>query len=195
LDAAVRVIYRFFVSRKNFLNWTTAFEGDGMREGSLRVYYRRFLSSALTGAFFFAFPMAMAKIFGVIWMTFPLFAWLLSRERKNASQMESDDREKLLGYMADAWAYFRDHVNEKTRFLPPDNVQFSPTYAIAMRTSPTNVGMYLLSLLAARDFDLIGKDELLHRAQSAAETLESLRKWNGHLYNWYVLQTLSVLDG
>ena len=195
LDAAVRVIYRFFVSRKNFLNWTTAFEGDGMREGSLRVYYRRFLSSALTGAFFFAFPMAMAKIFGVIWMTFPLFVWLLSRERKNASQMESDDREKLLGYMADAWAYFRDHVNEKTRFLPPDNVQFSPTYAIAMRTSPTNVGMYLLSLLAARDFDLIGKDELLHRAQAAAETLESLRKWNGHLYNWYDLQTLSVLDG
>ncbi len=195
LDAAIRVIYRFCVSRKNFLNWMTAFEGDGMRADSLRFYYKRFFSSALAGAFFFSFPMAIAKIFGIVWMTFPLFAWSLSCERKNGAQMENGDREKLLGYMADAWAYFRDHVGEKTRFLPPDNVQFSPTYTVAMRTSPTNMGMYLLSLLAARDLDLIGKDEFLLRAQSTAETLVSLRKWNGHLYNWYDLQTLSVLDG
>ena len=106
------------------------------------------------------------------------------------------ERKKLLMYARDAWQYFGDYVNEKTHFLPPDNVQFFPTYAVAMRTSPTNIGMYLLSLLAARDFDFIGKEEFLLRARSTAQTLEALKKWNGHLYNWYDLHTLSVLgDG
>ncbi|MBR5187018.1 MAG: hypothetical protein IKW18_00990, partial [Clostridia bacterium] len=61
---------------------------------------------------------------------------------------------------------------------------------------PTNIGMYLLSLLAARDFEFIGKEEFLFRAKSTAQTLERLKKWSGHLYNWYDLNTLSVLgDG
>ena len=196
VDAGVRVLYRFFVSRKNFLNWTTAFEGDSQKGDSLGFYYKRFLSSFLIGVFFYAFSAFASKILGIIWILFPFFMWIASQERVKSSELEEKDREELLSYMKDAWRYYRDYVNEKTHALPPDNVQFSPTYAVAMRTSPTNIGMYLLSLLAARDFDWIGKEEFWVRTQSAAESLESLRKWNGHLYNWYDLQTLSVLgDG
>ena len=37
-DAAVRVLYRFFVSKKNFLNWTTASEADRGKGESPAVY-------------------------------------------------------------------------------------------------------------------------------------------------------------
>ena len=196
LDAAVRVLYRFTVSRKNFLNWTTAFEADHGKGDTLKFYCKRFLPSMLIGVFFFCLPSAVSKIFGLVWMAFPFLMWIASQERMKSAELEPQERESLLAYTRDAWGYFRDHVNEKTNFLPPDNVQLSPTYAVAMRTSPTNIGMYLLSLLAARDFGWIGKEEFLLRAQSMANTLNMLRKWNGHLYNWYDLQTLSVMgDG
>ena len=194
-DAAVRVLYRFFVSRRNFLNWTTASEADRGKGESPAVYCERFFPSALIGIFFLLLPPYASKVLGLLWVAFPFLAWYFSRERKKSVWLEFDDREKLVSYIGDAWGYFRDHVNEKTHFLPPDNVQLSPTYAVAMRTSPTNIGMYLLSLLAARDFGLVGKDEFLLRARSTAESIEKLRKWNGHLYNWYDLKTLSVLGG
>ena len=195
-DAAVRVLYRFGISRKNFLNWTTAFEGDEQKGDSLGLYCRRFLSSLVIGFFFFAQNVILSKLLGMVWMAFPFFMWISSQTREKSSGLEEKERKELLAYTSDAWRYYRDFVNEKTHGLPPDNVQFSPTYAVAMRTSPTNIGMYLLSLLAARDFDWIGREEFLSRTQAAAKTLESLRKWNGHLYNWYDLNTLSVLgDG
>ncbi|MBQ2989435.1 MAG: DUF3131 domain-containing protein [Clostridia bacterium] len=195
-DAAVRVLYRFWISRKNFLNWTTAFEGDAQKGDSVGVYWKRFWPSFPIGFCFFAIPALLSKLLGIVWMAFPFLMWIASRERKKSAELEEGAREELLGYTNDAWRYYRDYVNQKTHGLPPDNVQFSPTYAVAMRTSPTNIGMYLLSLLAARDFDWIGRDEFLFRAQETAEALTALRKWNGHLYNWYDLQTLSVLgDG
>jgi len=192
-DACVRILYRFFVSKRNFLNWTTAFEGDSFSAQSLDAYYRRFLPSVLIGACFVLFPLGFSCFLGGIWILFPLWMWNLSKERRKVYGADGSERKRLLGYTRDAWQYFKDYVNEKTHFLPPDNVQFFPTYAVAMRTSPTNIGMYLLCLLAARDFDFIGKEEFLFRAESTAQTLESLKKWNGHLYNWYDLHTLSVL--
>ncbi|MBQ8497734.1 MAG: DUF3131 domain-containing protein [Clostridia bacterium] len=192
-DAAVRTLYRFFVSRKNFLNWTTAFEGDRLSARSPDAYYRRFLPSVLIGAFFFCLPSRMANFFGILWVFFPLFAFLLSREKRKISHADAYEKRKLLGYVRDTWLFFRDFVNENTHGLPPDNVQFSPTHTVAMRTSPTNIGMYLLSLLAARDLGFVGRDEFFQRSQSTTQTLKKLRKWNGHLYNWYDLHTLSVL--
>ena len=192
-DACIRVSYRFLVSRRNFLNWTTAFEGDRISADSLDSFYLRFLPSVLIGAFFILLPNGFSGFLGLLWLLFPFWMWYLSREKRKAFAADGKERQKLISYTRDAWQYFRDYVNEKTHFLPPDNVQFFPTYAVAMRTSPTNIGMYLLSLLAARDFEFIGKEEFLFRASSTAQTLERLKKWNGHLYNWYDLNTLSVL--
>ena len=195
-DACVRILYRFSVSKRNFLNWTTAFEGDNLSAQSLDSYYRRFLPSVLIGSFFILLPFVFSCFLGILWILFPFWMWNFSKEKSKVYGADGSERKRLIAYTRDAWQYFRDYVNEKTHFLPPDNVQFFPTYAVAMRTSPTNIGMYLLSLLAARDFEFIGKDEFLFRARSTAHTLENLKKWNGHLYNWYDLHTLSVLgDG
>ena len=194
-DAAVRTLYRFFISKRNFLNWTTAFDGDRFSARSPDAYYRRFLPSVLIGLLFLFLRSGFALLLGIGWVVFPFFMWILSAETKEGAHIGEREKNELLSYTRDTFRYFEDFVSEKTHGLPPDNVQFSPTYAEAMRTSPTNIGMYLLSLLAACDLRFISADTLCTRAAMTAETLERLRKWNGHLYNWYDVQTLAVLGG
>ena len=43
----------------------------------------------------------------------------------------------------------RSFATAKTNFLAPDNVQMVPSLRVAMRTSPTNIGFHLQSLISA----------------------------------------------
>lgn len=193
MDALVRTLYRFTISHKNFLGWTTASSGDSAKKGYLDDYILRFSPSMMIGLVFFCVSDVIGKLLGVFWMMMPIAFWLLSRERRESQRICVRDREALMRYTHDAWLFFRDHVNLTTKGLPPDNIQLSPTFAIARRTSPTNIGLYLLSLLSARDFGFIDSRELYERSSLAAKTVKTLFKWNGHLYNWYSLDTLEVL--
>ncbi len=192
-DAGIRTLYRFAVSRKNFLNWTTASQGDSAKRGYLDDYILRFSPSMMIGLLFFCVPGVLTKIFGTLWMLMPFLFWVLSKRYAPSARLCARDKEAISRYTHDAWLFFRDYVTERTHGLPPDNVQFSPTYAVANRTSPTNIGLYLLSLLAARDFGYIDSAEMYARSYETAQTLKRLFKWNGHLYNWYALDTLAVL--
>ena len=68
-----------------------------------------------------------------------------------------------------------------------------PPAGAAQRTSPTNIGLYLLSCVAAWSLKLISREEMLGRMAATACTLERLDKWNGQLYNWYDLNDLMPL--
>ena len=69
--------------------------------------------------------------------------------------------------------------------LPPDNFQEAPKPAIAHRTSPTNIGLYLLSAVAARDFGWAGTVETVERVEATFASLQQLARFKGHFYNWY----------
>ena len=64
---------------------------------------------------------------------------------------------------------------------------------IAHRTSPTNIGLALLANLAAYDFGYISADGLIDRTSRTLETMESLERFQGHLFNWYDTLTLRPL--
>ena len=70
-------------------------------------------------------------------------------------------------------------------FLPPDNFQEEPAPVVAHRSSPTNFGLYLLSVLSARDFGWIGTIEMAERLSLTLKSLVSLPKHQGHFFNWY----------
>ncbi|HET6617836.1 MAG TPA: glucoamylase family protein, partial [Gemmatimonadota bacterium] len=65
---------------------------------------------------------------------------------------------------------------------------------IARRTSPTNIGVYLLSIVAARDFAWIGAIEMTDRIEQTLNTLDQLDRYRGHLYNWYDVDRLEPLE-
>ena len=72
------------------------------------------------------------------------------------------------------WRYFADFVGPDTAWLPPDNYQVSHQNQLAMRTSPTNIGMYMLSALAANDFGYQTLDQTIERLTKTMGTLNQL---------------------
>jgi hypothetical protein len=92
------------------------------------------------------------------------------------------------------WRFFETFITADDHHLPPDNFQEDPKPIIAHRTSPTNIGLYLLSIVCARDFGWIGTLEMVERLEATLATIGSLERFRGHLYNWYDLHDLRVLD-
>ncbi len=66
--------------------------------------------------------------------------------------------------------------------------------ALAHRTSPTNLGLYLLSVVSARDFGWIGTIDAVERLEATLSTMSGLARFRGHFYNWYDTRDLRPLD-
>src|SRR6202453_5408950 len=78
--------------------------------------------------------------------------------------------------------------------LPPDNFQEDPHPVVAHRTSPTNIGLYLLSAVSARDLGWSGTLDFVERVEATFATLNRLERFRGHFYNWYDTRDLRPLD-
>jgi len=77
--------------------------------------------------------------------------------------------------------------------LIPDNYQEDRDELIAHRTSPTNIGLQLLSTLAAHDFGYLSTAGVIDRLEPTFGTLVRTQRYRGHFYNWYDTRTLVPL--
>lgn len=135
------------------------------------------------------------KLLGVLYLLGAAFAFLSGRPLKFLHrQLNASQRENLNRWAALMWRFYEDFCTEQEHFLPPDNMQQAPVYKIAHRTSPTNIGFYLLSCLAARDLHFMDSCALATRIENTLATVEKLPKYHGNLYNWYDTQTLAILQ-
>ena len=192
-DAVLRAGYRMLFSRKNLLEWKTASEAEQGMKG-LPLYLYRMLPSVLFGLALMIFsPDLLFRGLGLLWVIFPFAAYRIGKPFSPAPKIPKADKAEITAYAKDQWQFFADHVTEADSHLPPDNLQLSPTEVVAHRTSPTNIGLYLLSCVAAEAFGFITKNELMGRLKKTMATIERLQKWHGHLYNWYDTEDLSVL--
>src|SRR5207248_1494330 len=92
------------------------------------------------------------------------------------------------------WRFFTTFVGADDHALPPDNFQEDPHPVVAHRTSPTNLGLYLLATVAARDFGWLGIVDIVERLEATLQTMLRLERFRGHFYNWYATQDLRPLD-
>ncbi len=92
------------------------------------------------------------------------------------------------------WRFFETFVTANDHMLPPDNFQEEPQPVLAHRTSPTNLGLYLLSVVAACDFGWLGKIETAERMEATLGTMNGLERFRGHFYNWYDTHDLRPLE-
>lgn len=92
------------------------------------------------------------------------------------------------------WRFFETFVTPADHMLPPDNFQEDPAPVLAHRTSPTNIGLYLLSVASDRDFGWIGTDDAVERLERTFATMNRLERFRGHFYNWYDTSDLRALD-
>src|SRR5437868_4925381 len=202
LDAIVRVIYRRTTSHRLLLEWETA--ADAHRRARSRqlqfILSRLWIPAACVLLFVGAASrgtaaMVAAAPFLLLGALFPVAVVVINRPAKSwrGGTLTSDDRRFLRAVARRTWRYFDDFVGPQTSWLPPDNVQETPTREIFMRTSPTNIGLSMLATVAANDFGYITIDDLVERNLRTLETLDRLERFEGHLFNWYDLSTLQPL--
>lgn len=197
LDAYRLAAYRMITRRKT-LEWTASAQVELLSSG-LGKYVLDGLFPSLTGLtlLFFA-PPPFIRLVGILWFVYPMISLFLSRELGSGGAAAKPSLTKkqcafLTSSARDMWGFYADNVSEKTCFLPPDNIQLSPVEYSAPLTSPTNIGFYLVSVLAARDFEFIDTATLCDLLEKTLATVGKLEKWKGNLYNWYDISDLSVL--
>jgi len=198
LDGVCRSLWRMLISKQRLLEWTTAADAEGTKN-TLLYSLRKGLPGAVLGCLLFLFGGgSVYRLLGLVFFLSPLADTLLSRPLSSGGavrkvRLTPREASVLRRHAGDAIRFFTDTVSAETHFLPPDNLQLSPFYDLAMRTSPTNVGMYLTSVLAAFDLGFMDAKETADRLERTLATVEGLPKFRGNLYNWYDLKDLSVL--
>jgi len=204
LDAILRVWYRRLISRRGLLEWTSAQVTHRRASRRQPLFVASLgLASLFSGIVGWAVQrwtpssLAMASPWLVLWFLSPLVGWLLNL-RPQAKQKQLLLPEKDLRFLRKVarrtWRYFSDFVSDETSWLPPDNYQVSPQNQLAMRTSPTNIGLWMLSALAAHDFGYMTVDEVVEKLTHTMATIGKLERYEGHLLNWYDVQTLTPLE-
>jgi cyclic beta-1,2-glucan synthetase len=192
-DAAARTIYRL-VSRKRLLEWTPAAQAAIAPAPTLLSYYR-YMSGALaiaTAALLISASQGaqtapLAISLALLWGLSPAAALWASqpRIRRGEHPLPDEHRRTLRLIGRRTWRYFEHFVTAEHHMLPPDNFQEWPQPVVANRTSPTNIGLYLLSVASAYEFGWIGAVEAVDRLEKTLSTLDLLERWHGHFYNWY----------
>jgi cyclic beta-1,2-glucan synthetase len=203
VDAMMRVVVRMSITRKHLLEWTsaahTAFGLGGRSPRAVlwrEMYASPLLALAIGALVAFSRPSALvvAAPFLAMWFLAPEIArWVSRPARTRDEPLRAVDRQKLRRLARRTWLFFETFVGPGDQWLPVDNYQAEPREQIAHRTSPTNVGMMLLSTLSAYDFGYLGPSELSLRLRSAFDTIERLSHYQGHLLNWYETKNLQPL--
>jgi cyclic beta-1,2-glucan synthetase len=130
-----------------------------------------------------------------LWIGSPEVASLISAPINRAERrLPPASRAEALRYSLLHWRFFDRFVTAETNWLAPDNFQEDPTPVVAMRTSPTNIGLQLLATASAHDLGFITLDDMTRRLELAFRSLERMRRFGGHFYNWYDLHDLRVLE-
>ena len=203
LDAILRTLTRVFVTRQNLLEWRTAAQVGAGASLELAGFYRAMygavvLSVVAAGLTLWLRPAStwIALPFVALWLLSPLIArWAsLPQVSQPLEPLSRLDQARLRLYARRTWRYFERFVSQDDHHLPPDNFQENPQPLIAHRTSPTNIGLGLLSTVSAHDFGWIGLLETTERLELMLASTVRLERYRGHLYNWYDTLSLQPLE-
>lgn len=202
-DAILRSAWRVGVSRRNLLEWVTAAQtAQGDRPGILAQYrgmaWGVGLGLGVSGTALALNPAIWPLIlpFTLLWLASPFVAHRISQPAApyRGAALTASDAQGLRLIARSTWRYFETFVTEADNFLPPDNFQETPRPELARRTSPTNIGMYLLSATAAHDMGWIGCADTLTRLERTLATVQRMPRFRGHLHNWHATDDLRVLE-
>ncbi len=201
--AVVQTLWRVGVTHVRLLEWSTAEHAASRAPLTAGGFYRRMwsgvvLAVAASAMVYWRHPGATWAAVAVLssWALAPEVAWWVSRPGRGArtAPLSADDARALRLIARRTWDYFATFVTAESHALPPDNFQETPQPVVAERTSPTNIGLYLLSVVSARDFGWVGTLDAVERIEQTLATVNGLEHYRGHLYNWYDTREARALE-
>ena len=202
--AIAATLWRTLISKRKMLQWTTAAQVSAQQRnrhsriaiwGAMWTGPATALALAIALQFFnpAALPAAIPLL--LLWLVAPEITLLLDRPRhKPVRPLNEQDRLFLRSLARRTWLYFESFAGPQDNWLPPDNYQGEPYPETAHRTSPTNIGMMLLSTASAWDFGYLGAEELAARTGNTYASLDRLKSHRGHFLNWYDTLSLQPLE-
>jgi cyclic beta-1,2-glucan glucanotransferase len=202
-DAILRTLFRMFVTHRDLLEWVTARQARHAVDLKLSGIYKR-----MAGGVLLAVAALMILALGrpdawaaglpliVLWIAAPAVArWISLPPRHTGVEPLSAANVRALRLIGRrTWRFFETWVTPVDHALPPDNFQEDPKPIVAHRTSPTNMGLYLLATLVARDLGWLGTLETVERLEATLGTMSQLELFRGHFYNWYDTRDLHPLN-
>ncbi|HWH03810.1 MAG TPA: glucoamylase family protein [Gemmatimonadales bacterium] len=193
-DAILRTLGRISLTHRRLLEWRTMTQAASHAPTTAAGFYRRMSGGMVLTAIAAAtvgwldrgaLPVALPLL--AAWGLAPAVMSWMSRPGPGprTAQLSANDARALRLIARRTWGYFTTFVTAENHHLPPDNFQETPQPVIAQRTSPTNIGLYLLSVVSARDLGWIGTLDAVDRIEATLRTITNLEHYRGHLYNWY----------
>ena len=203
VHAIATTLWRLAV-RRRLLEWTSAAHAAARsrgRTGRLATWRQMWpgpvLALGLTALLALFRPDSLwpALPLLALWIGAPEITLRIGRPRsRDAAPLQPGDADFLRMAARRTWFYFETFAGPEDNWLAPDNFQEEPAGEIAHRTSPTNVGMLLLSTAAAWDLGYVGRSELAARVSNAFDALARMERYRGHYFNWYDTRTLLPLE-
>jgi len=205
LDAIVTTLVRVYISHKRLLQWQTSAHTLRIfgKQRKISTIWQRMIGAPLLSisvailvqlinpdTFWTSIPLL------ILWLISPQISYWISveRERDKKEPLNESDLRKLRSIARRTWLYFEHFIGPEDHWLPPDHFQEDPKGMVAHRTSPTNIGLMMLTTAAAYDFGYIGVIDFIYRMNYTFTTLDGLEKYRGHLFNWYDTSSLNTLS-
>ena len=202
--AIVKTLYRKWISHKNLLEWMTSEEAEKQSKNDVISYIKQMWFNIALGILTIGFALTnkafgdflIQILLGILWTFTPFIMWHISKEKKEIKAIEKLDKteiEYVLEIGKKTWEFFKQYITKENNYLMPDNYQEDRKQKVVARTSSTNIGLSILAIISSYDLQyetLSNTIELLHKVLTS---VDSLQKWNGHLYNWYNIKTKDPL--
>ena len=145
MDAVIRSLYRLKISKQNLLEWTTSEDAEKQAGTSICSYYKDMVANLIIGILLITVGVVFSKIIslfiGILWLIAPVLAYKISKAYSKKETLNKEDIDYLKSIGKKTWDFFKDNIDEKNNYLPPDNFQEDRKEKIATRTSPTNIGL------------------------------------------------------
>ncbi|MQA29217.1 MAG: hypothetical protein GEU82_05165 [Luteitalea sp.] len=200
IDAIGRTLVRMLVTRKHLIEWMTADRSTHVAVSATAVLQRMAGTPLAAAALALAvgltspgrLPLALPVV--ILWAISPALSYATGLPlRRQRVPLRRADRQSLRVLARRTWRFFDDLVGPADHWLIPDNLQENRRELIAHRTSPTNIGLQLLSTLTAYDCGYLSFAGLLDRLEPTFASLLQMPRYRGHFYNWYDTSTLAPL--
>jgi cyclic beta-1,2-glucan synthetase len=210
-SAILTTLWRLGVSRRHLLVWQTSSGAEQVVSASLRGVLRAMWPAYALGLGLAALVVGHAVLspggagagwlavavvpFALLWLVAPAVARALTFAPARPSRaLDAGAQAQALRYAGLHWAFFERFATEATNWLAPDNFQDDPAPVVAMRTSPTNIGLQLMAIVSAFDLGFITAPAMTEQLERLLGTMDALRRYRGHFFNWYDVGDLQVLE-
>ena len=197
LDAILRSFWRMLITKKKLLQWTVSAKAR-RNNRNLWNHFQLMGTAPIFTVIIGVILSTQGHLHSLpllgLWFLSPILPWWISRPHVSRMPHFSIKQVDFLRKISrKTWRYYETFAGPDDNWLPADNYQEEPREATAHYTSPTNIGLLLLSNLGAYDLGYICAGQVIDKTRKTFKTMETLTRFRGHFFNWYDTRTLQPL--